>query len=70
MMAIPWEQEWDNSLEGIRESHHIPTYNSIFPADLIEAVTEAPLLKKLKLGYQIVRFNRLLKRGAPQPAFT
>ena len=70
MMDIEWEQEWNHSLEQIRKTHDIPVYQSIFPADLLESVEQASFLKKLKLGYQLTRFNRLLRRNQAQPAIS
>lgn len=68
MMDIEWEQEWNNSLDNIRASHKIPLYQSVFPADLLESIENASLLKKVQLGYQITRFNRKLKHTNQQQA--
>jgi ubiquinone biosynthesis protein Coq4 len=70
MMDIEWEEEWNNSLQDIRASHDIPTYQSIFPADLLESIETASLLEKVKLGYQITKFNRRLKQNRPQAVFS
>lgn len=64
MMDIEWEQEWNNSLEDIRAAHNIPTYQSVFPADLLESVENASLFKKVKIGWQLVRYNRQLRTAA------
>lgn len=64
MMDIEWEQEWNNSLEDIRQTHHIPTYESVFPADLLESVENASLFQKVKIGWQLVRYNRQLRSAA------
>ena len=37
-MDIPWEAEWNHSIEAIRESYGIPVYGSLFPANLLESV--------------------------------
>ena len=70
MMDIEWEKEWNNSLEDIRATHNIPTYNSIFPADLLESIESASLLKKVHLGYQITRYNRNLRHNRAQPVMS
>ncbi|MCB1705061.1 MAG: hypothetical protein KDI17_09360 [Halioglobus sp.] len=67
MMDIEWEKEWDNSLESIRRTHNISTYNSIFPADLLESIDTASLWKKLQLGVQLTRYNLRLRQGSRQP---
>lgn len=68
MMNIEWEKEWNNSLESIRSAHKIPTYKSIFPADLLESIETASLWKKLQLGVQLTRYNLRLRQGSRQPA--
>lgn len=68
MMDIEWEKEWDRSLEDIRARHQITTYDSIFPADLLESIETASLWRKLRLGYQLVRYNLRLRQNAPLPA--
>jgi ubiquinone biosynthesis protein Coq4 len=70
MMDIEWEKEWNHSLEDIRANHNIPTYNSIFPADLLESIETASLLKKVHLGYQNTRYNRHLRHNRPQPVMS
>lgn len=67
MMDIEWEKEWNNSLEDIRATHNIPTYESVFPVDLLESVETASLLKKVKIGFQLVRFNKQLRQQGNQP---
>ena len=64
MMDIEWEQEWDRSLEDIRARHSISTYESIFPADLLESIDTASLWRKLMLGYQLIRYNLRLRQNA------
>ena len=64
MMDIEWEQEWDRSLEDIRARHNIATYESIFPADLLESIDTSSLWRKLMLGYQLIRYNLRLKHNA------
>jgi len=64
MMDIEWEQEWNNSLEDIRQTHHIPTYESVFPADLLESVENASLFQKVKIGWQRLRYNRQRRSAA------
>ncbi len=61
MMNIEWEKEWNNSLETIRATHNIPTYQSIFPADLLESVEESSLWRKMRLLFQLVRYNARLR---------
>ncbi|MFT4613701.1 MAG: ubiquinone biosynthesis protein Coq4 [Bacteroidia bacterium] len=62
MMDIPWEEEWDTSLEDIRQKYNIPLYSSIFPTDLLEAIETASIWKKLRIGFQLIRYNRRLKQ--------
>lgn len=68
MMDIEWEKEWNNSLDAIRDTHKIPLYQSIFPADLLESVETAGTWKKLKLGFQLTRYNLRLRSNKQQPA--
>lgn len=68
MMDIEWEQEWNNSLDSIRTTHEISTYQSIFPADLLEAIETASIWKKLQLGLQLTRYNLRLRQNKQQPA--
>lgn len=68
MMNIEWEREWNNSLADIRGKHGIPTYQSVFPSDLLESIENPSLLKRLLLAYQLLRYNLQLRRGRPQPA--
>jgi ubiquinone biosynthesis protein Coq4 len=67
MMNIEWEKEWDNSLDSIRAKHNIPTYQSIFPADLLESIESATVLTKLKLGWQLLLYNLRLRHTSRQP---
>ena len=67
MMDIEWEKEWNNSLEAIRATHKIPTYQSIFPADLLESIENASLWKKLLLGFQLTRYNLRLRQNNHLP---
>jgi ubiquinone biosynthesis protein Coq4 len=62
MMDVEWEKEWNNSLGAIRATHHIPTYESIFPADLLESIETASIWKKILLGYQLTRYNLRLRQ--------
>jgi ubiquinone biosynthesis protein Coq4 len=66
MMNIEWENHWNNSLEEIRSTHDIPTYRSIFPANMLESIEAGSFLKKLKIGYQLVKYNRQLRQHAEQ----
>lgn len=68
MMNIEWEQEWNNSLESIRKAHKIPTYKSVFPADLLESIESASAWKKLKLAGQLFLYNLRLRQDTRQPA--
>jgi ubiquinone biosynthesis protein Coq4 len=61
MMNIEWEKEWNNSLDSIRRNHRIPTYQSIFPADLLESVESAPFWKKSKVILQLLWYNLRLR---------
>jgi ubiquinone biosynthesis protein Coq4 len=70
MMDIEWEQEWNTSLEDIRVKHHIPIYQSIFPADLLESIETASLLKKVQIGYQLTRYNLKLRQNHQQPVMS
>ena len=36
-MDIPWEAEWNHSIEAIRASYGIPVYRSALPANLLES---------------------------------
>lgn len=65
MMDIEWEDEWENSLEDIRARYGINTYNSVFPADLMEAAAEGSVWRKLKLGFTVMRWARQLRRSIP-----
>jgi len=64
MMDIEWEEEWNSSLEDIRKRHEIPVYESVFPADLLESVENPSLLQKLKIGWQLIRYNNRLRSAA------
>ncbi|MFT6050735.1 MAG: ubiquinone biosynthesis protein Coq4 [Halioglobus sp.] len=68
MMDIEWENHWDNSLEEIRSTHDIPTYTSIFPANMLESIEAGSFFRKLKVLYQIVKYNRRLRQDAGQAA--
>ncbi len=68
MMDIEWEHEWNNSLESIRSKYKIPTYRSVFPADLLESIENPSLWKRLSLAYQLLRYNVQLRRGRLRPA--
>ncbi|MEZ5572057.1 MAG: Coq4 family protein [Halioglobus sp.] len=63
MMNIEWETEWNNSLESIRAKYAIPTYKSVFPADLLESIENPSRWKKLMMLYQLVKYNIQLRRG-------
>jgi len=67
MMDIDWEAEWDTPVDEIRSKYGIPTYQSLFPADLMEAAAEAPLWRKLRLGFSVLRYNYRLRQSAAQP---
>ena len=64
MMDINWEDEWETSLEDIRRKYSIPYYKSIFPPDIIEAATEAPLWRRVLPILKLLRFNLRLRRNA------
>ncbi|MBK6512091.1 MAG: hypothetical protein IPG06_23395 [Haliea sp.] len=68
MMNIEWEKEWNNSLETIRRNHRIPTYQSIFPADLLESIESASFWKKSRLIAQLLLYNLRLRQTTRQPA--
>lgn len=36
LMAIPWEEEWDDSVDVLRARHGVAPYGSPWPADLLE----------------------------------
>lgn len=63
MMDIEWEQEWDNSLEDIRAKYGISTYDSVFPADMMETAAEGSLWGKVRLGFTVLRWARHLRRS-------
>ena len=63
MMDIEWEGEWNNSLKDIRSKYGIPVYKSVFPSDLLESIENPSFLKKLTLGYQLLRYNIQLRQG-------
>lgn len=67
MMDIVWEDEWNRSLEDIRAKHAIPTYKSMFPVNMLEMIDDAPLWKKLHLFYQLLRYQRQVKRNVLWP---
>lgn len=62
MMDIPWEEEWNSQLEAIRNKYDIPQYQSVFPVDLLEAVEEASIWRKLGIGFKLLRFNKQLRQ--------
>jgi ubiquinone biosynthesis protein Coq4 len=64
MMDIEWENHWNNSLEEIRSAHDIPTYQSIFPANMLELIEAGSFFKKMAILYKIVKYNRQLKQHA------
>jgi ubiquinone biosynthesis protein Coq4 len=68
MMNIEWENEWNNSLEAIRRNHRIPTYQSIFPADLLESIESASFWKKSRLIFQLLLYNFRLRQTSRHPA--
>lgn len=68
MMNIEWEAEWDNSLETIRAKHRIPTYQSVFPADLLESIENPTFMKKLAIVFQLLKYNFQLRRGSLRAA--
>lgn len=68
MMDIEWENEWNNSLESIRNAHSIPTYESVFPADLLESIEDASVFKKVKIGLQLARYNMQLRQNSQPQA--
>lgn len=67
MMDIDWENEWNSSLVSIRKKYKIPTYQSVFPADLLESIENPSLWKKLTIVLQLLRYNYQLRRGRLQP---
>ena len=40
LMDIDWEEEWNSSIESIRARHGIPVYQSVLPANLLEALAD------------------------------
>ena len=64
MMNIEWETEWNNSLESIRAKYAIPTYQSVFPPDLLESIENPSPWKKLYLVFQLFRYNLQLRGNA------
>ncbi|NND68379.1 MAG: hypothetical protein HKN19_12400 [Halioglobus sp.] len=62
MMDIEWEKEWAAQIEDIRERYNINPYESIFPDDLMESAGEASLLKKIRIGFQLLRWHRRLQK--------
>lgn len=67
MMDIEWENEWNNSLESIRSRYSIPTYQSVFPADLLESIENPSLWKKVTMVLQLLRYNFQLRHGKLRP---
>ena len=67
MMAIEWENEWETPLEEVRRKYGIETLRTVFPANLMEVMSEGSLLQKLAMAYQLSRFNRKLRKN-PQHA--
>lgn len=67
MMDIEWESEWNSSLESIRTKYGIPTYQSVFPADLLESIENPSLWKKLTMAVQLLRYNFHLRHGRLRP---
>lgn len=68
MMNIEWEAEWNNSLESLRTKYNIPTYQSVFPPDLLESAESPSLWKKLMLGFLLLRYNLQLRQRNLRPA--
>ncbi len=68
MMNIPWEEEWNNPLDEIRSRYSIPTYQSVFPPDLLESVENPSFWKKIVLGFQLLRYNFQLRQGSHKAA--
>jgi len=68
LMDIEWEREWRTPLPEVRRKYAIPTHQSIFPADLMEAAADGSLLRKLNLGLKVLRYSLRLRRGAAEPA--
>ena len=64
MMAIEWEEEWNTPMEEVREKYGISTLRTVFPADLMETMGEGSFWAKLKLGWQLARFNRRVRAEA------
>ncbi|MCX2978589.1 Coq4 family protein [Candidatus Marimicrobium litorale] len=64
MMDINWEDEWNSSLEDIRAKYNIPRYKSVFPQDIIETATEAPLWRRVLPILRLLHFNLCLRRNA------
>lgn len=67
MMDIEWEDEWNTSLEAIRSKYRIPTYQSVFPADLLESIENPSLWKKVSMVFQLLRYNFQLRHGRLRP---
>ena len=65
MMDINWEDEWNTSLEDIRTKYGISHYQSVFPQDVIESVTEAPLWRRVGPLLKLLRFNLRLRKDTP-----
>ena len=62
-MDINWEQEWDKPIAQIRSEYDIPVYRSVFEPDLVEAVTEASLWRRLGLGFKLAIYGRRMAKG-------
>jgi ubiquinone biosynthesis protein Coq4 len=68
LMDIEWEREWNNSLESIRSKYRVPTYKSVFPADLLESIENPSRWKRVTILLQLFRYNFLLRHGRLRPA--
>jgi ubiquinone biosynthesis protein Coq4 len=62
MMAIPWEDEWEASLEDIRRRYRIKTYASVFPPDLMETAAGGNLWRRAALTLSVLRYALRLRR--------
>ena len=62
MMDIKWEDEWETSLENIRAKYDISPYQSVFPPNIIESATEAPLWRRVGTIFKLLRFNLRLRK--------
>ena len=72
MMAIDWEQQFDQPIDEIRDRFGIAPFESRLPPNLIESLSTGPLWRKWLPIWKVIRLHRWLQSSqsklALQPA--